>query len=376
MSKLFFKLTFLLFIISLKSFSQKEYIIETLKYRSAVQSVEFSKDASLLIVGLNDGNIVLYDVANNQELSETKAHLRAVNDICFTHEGKHFLTTGDRAIKLWSLNGTEIMILTGSTTDLWSIDISSKDKWIVGGCYDKKFFRWELESGAMLGTFEGHDASVLAVCVSPDDKYIASGSLDHQVKIWDAQNGEVLHSLQGHSDNIYRVVFDKTGNKLLSCSRDNTIKLWDTQEGKHLRTFIGHQASVLDLQIVDEVFLLSCSADKTIRLWEINSGKTIYSFIEHESIINSIDYNQNIKQLASGSTDGKVFIWDLGPAVFVEYKYPDEIKGLISSDPLFKPREKGESREEYQTRMEKTEPKRESIYNKYYQKYKESLLKE
>jgi WD40 repeat protein len=59
---------------------------------------------------------------------------------------------------------------------------------------------WELESGRLLRSLEGHTGGVNAVAVSPDGRFIVSGSDDRTVKVWELESGRLLRSLEGHTD--------------------------------------------------------------------------------------------------------------------------------------------------------------------------------
>ncbi len=51
---------------------------------------------------------------------------------------------------------------------------------------------WDLESGGVLRTLEGHSDSVSGVAVSPDGKRAASASDDQTLKVWDLDTGIAL----------------------------------------------------------------------------------------------------------------------------------------------------------------------------------------
>lgn len=55
----------------------------------------------------------------------------------------------------------------------------------------------------------------------PDGRII-SASDDKSVKIWDIKTGEVLNSFDGHDDYVYAVDFMKNGN-LVTASRDGQV---------------------------------------------------------------------------------------------------------------------------------------------------------
>lgn len=62
----------------------------------------------------------------------------------------------------------------------------------------------------------------------PDGRII-SCSDDKSVKVWDINTGEILNSFEGHSDYVYAVDFLKNGN-LVTGARDGTVCIWDTNK--------------------------------------------------------------------------------------------------------------------------------------------------
>ncbi|MFM6254394.1 MAG: WD40 repeat domain-containing protein, partial [Dolichospermum sp.] len=48
-------------------------------------------------------------------------------------------------------------------------------------------------------TFKGHSDSVTAIAFTPDGKTVISGSDDKTIKTWDLETGEIKMTLEGHS---------------------------------------------------------------------------------------------------------------------------------------------------------------------------------
>ena len=56
---------------------------------------------------------------------------------------------------------------------------------------------WEVSSGRLVRSFEGHKSFVHSIAFSPDGKTIASGSYDHTLKLWDVGSGRNSRPLKG-----------------------------------------------------------------------------------------------------------------------------------------------------------------------------------
>lgn len=84
---------------------------------------------------------------------------------------------------------------------------------------------WDLETGALRNTLEGHADMVWSVAISPDGQTLVSGSRDNAIKIWDLATGNLRNTLESHTGMVTSLAFSADGRRLVS-STDTTIKVW------------------------------------------------------------------------------------------------------------------------------------------------------
>ena len=70
------------------------------------------------------------------------------------------------------------------------------------------------------------------VALTSDGLRAVSASYDMMLKVWDVESGEVLRTLEGHTKGVSGVALTLDGLRAVSASGDNTLKVWDVESGK------------------------------------------------------------------------------------------------------------------------------------------------
>jgi WD40 repeat protein len=66
---------------------------------------------------------------------------------------------------------------------------------------------------------------VNSVTISPDGQTLVSGSGDNTIKLWNLHTGELISTLQGHLDGVRAVAISPDGKTIVSGSNQEMI-LW------------------------------------------------------------------------------------------------------------------------------------------------------
>lgn len=86
---------------------------------------------------------------------------------------------------------------------------------------------WEVFSGKLLGTLQGHETPVCSFAFSPLPMVLASGGWDGTVRLWDIASGREIARFQGHQGGVLSLGFSPDGKLLASGGSDTTILIWD-----------------------------------------------------------------------------------------------------------------------------------------------------
>jgi WD40 repeat protein len=74
------------------------------------------------------------------------------------------------------------------------------------------------------------------VALSGVGQLVASSSFDGTVRLWDVESGHLRASLEGHTGVVRGVALSRDGRLVASGGDDGTAKLWEGRSGAFLRT--------------------------------------------------------------------------------------------------------------------------------------------
>lgn len=87
----------------------------------------------------------------------------------------------------------------------------------------------------------------MSCCAFPNsDQQILTGSGDSTCGLWDVESGQLLQSFQGHSSDVMSIDLapSETGNIFVSGGCDKLVLIWDMRSGQCVQSFEGHQSDV------------------------------------------------------------------------------------------------------------------------------------
>ena len=178
---------------------------------------------------------------------------------------------------------------------------------------------WEVETGTLVRSFEGHRDLLHDAELSPDGSRLATCGYDKVIEIRDAATGALLRSLEGHTGAVYDVAFSPDGRFLVSASADDTCKVWRVEDGQRMDTLPQPlKAETACLFSPDGHWIIAGGADSNIRVWRFVSkdapaiNPMEIARFAHEGAIVRLGFSPDGKTLLSLAEDRTVKAWRVG----------------------------------------------------------------
>jgi len=291
-------------------------------HTGGVCSVSFSPDGSLLASAASDGTVRLWAVKTGKTI-----HIFNCKAICLSNAG----TSTKACVKFveFGLNGESVISTyctamreaepegTGFDMGWLGTPIGNPDMDCgcnynrSAECTTSRIALWNVTSGRLAYSVEV-PASTWVAAISPDGHTLAAGKDKYLIGLWDVESGRILHTLQGHTGEVESVAFSSDGKILASGSVYGKITLWDVASGNEIRTFTGNSLVCAVAFSPDGKLLASGAYDRTVRLWDVASGNMLATLSGHTSYVWSVSFSPDGQTLASGGAwDGLLLLWDI-----------------------------------------------------------------
>ncbi|CAG89016.2 DEHA2F07392p [Debaryomyces hansenii CBS767] len=168
-----------------------------------------------------------------------------------------------------------ITVLLGHTQSVRSV--SGYGNIIVSGSYDTTVRVWDLlDNGNCKHVLAGHGDRIYSTALNFHTKRCYSGSMDSSINVWDIESGKLLHTLEGHSSLVG--LLELSEEYLVSAAADSTLRVWNPKSGDNICKLEGHSGAITCFQH-DSLKIVSGS-EIMLKLWDINSGKFVRDLLD------------------------------------------------------------------------------------------------
>jgi len=201
---------------------------------SALRSFVITPSGKVIVVGLSDGTLEIYDTENLNKLGErTGFHRGTITSIAISPDIKWLAScSSDRTIKILKLNKRSKDYLKTFYQDdsITCITFLENTGRLISGSGNGLIRIWDLESMELLGTIEAYrNLPITSIVSIPKTNFIAVGSTNSTtINICDlVEQRKVEPSLDGAQGGVNALSITPNGKYLISGSTDKVVRVWD-----------------------------------------------------------------------------------------------------------------------------------------------------
>jgi WD40 repeat protein/energy-coupling factor transporter ATP-binding protein EcfA2 len=296
----------------------------------------FSHDARLLLVLEESGRLQIFDLETRSLLKDTTNDAwSSATQLAFHGRFMAIQVAKDEEVSVWSLSRCE-PISHLAPGELESMQFSPDGSRLLtvptrGGQQQL----WDTENGECVSSFEAHRWQINGVAFRPVIGHLATASSDRTARLWDA-NGVNVAILE-HETEVFDVVWTSDGNYLATRERNGAAQLWDPL-GRKLGSTPADDAwrDVLAVNVGRGARTVVTASDSAIERWRFGADTGAIALLDQKDpLLTSVAFSSDGRYLAALYGYHRLIVHDIRTKAMVNAfeSAQDEEIYLISPSP-------------------------------------------
>lgn len=326
-----------------------------------IQSLAFSPDGGLAVVGTRWGALMFWDWRQNKAHYVREADQFFVSDLSFSPDGKRLAAAMQKRItEIWNVAEARLETkLLGQPAEVRSVDFNPVNQMLATAALDRTVCLWNVTERRDYGRFATPIKGVMdsrfwdksdAPLFSPDGATLLVAMKNGSVEAWDVDSQSRRFALPNAG---YPVLFERDSGAIVTRNRIlSTIEKWNPTTGKRIQTVavdnalhnhsslrvsadrrtivVGHDRRIslvdaADLTVDQTIAFdglpraVDLSPDRTrlavssvdwAGVWDVKTGKLLCELDGHEQSITQILFFPDSKRIITSSWDSSARIWN------------------------------------------------------------------
>ena len=204
--------------------------LRELSQGAGVTSIEFASPGTL-VTGGADGSVAVWDVRSGSRRS-LAPHKAAVTDVAISRRGLVATASDDRTAHVYDLrSGIRLRLIQGHLKAVNVVAFSPNGKVLLTASTDGDVRIWKTKTwkGDVLRGHRGvetgahHDSALSGARFSPDGRWIVTSGRS-AAGIWLTRTGDLLFFIRGHLRPLLAASFARDDRRMLTASVDGTMR--------------------------------------------------------------------------------------------------------------------------------------------------------
>ncbi|KAI5119920.1 hypothetical protein M0805_000885 [Coniferiporia weirii] len=280
------------------------------------------KTAHLFLSGSMDTKIKLWDVYTTGNCLRTfVGHTKAVKDVCFSNDGRRFLSCGyDRQMKLWDTETGQCIKRFSNGKIPYVIKFhpdEDKQNIFLAGMSDKKIIQYDMDSGEITQEYDQHLGPVNTITFVDENRRFVTTSDDKTIRAWDFDIPVVIKYIaEPFMHSMPAVTLHPSKKYFAAQSLDNQILIYSTDNFRQNRKkrFAGHSTAGYACQVgfsPDGKWVSSGDSSGDVVFWDWKTGRIKSRLKAHQKVVIAHEWlPHESSKVLTASWDGLIKLWD------------------------------------------------------------------
>jgi WD40 repeat protein/serine/threonine protein kinase/tetratricopeptide (TPR) repeat protein len=282
-------------------------------HEGAVNDACFSPDGKRVLTASDDGTARVWDSDTGQSRCGPLQHTSAVRRAVFSNDGRHLATAGDdRTARVWdAVSGRPVTPPLEHPSAVDWVAFSPDGRLVVTAGVDDRARVWEVAGGKQAPEELRQAGTVQQALFSPDGRWLATFATDGTAQLWDAATRQSAGVVFTHAQAIRCLAFSPDSQRLATGSDDRTAAVWDVQTGTQVCPSLRHRDAVLGVAFGPHGLCLATgSADATAAIWRVSDGERLNRSLDHKSAVRHVAFSPDGCQVVTAGDDNVARIWN------------------------------------------------------------------
>jgi WD40 repeat protein len=171
-------------------------VLLTINTGHGVYCLKLLANGFYLASGLDNYNIMIYNINNGTLVSTLSGHTKLIEDLALINNANLLASSSDDSnVCIWDLTTyTRKFTLSGHSLWVYGLKMISNEI-LASGSADKSIKMWNITSGNLIRSIMSSDKIYFSVDILNDALTIVSGSYDYKLKLWYMNNGSLLSEI-------------------------------------------------------------------------------------------------------------------------------------------------------------------------------------
>ncbi|XP_037873698.1 guanine nucleotide-binding protein subunit beta-5 [Bombyx mori] len=289
-------------------------------HQAKVLCSDWCPDKRHIVSSSQDGKVIIWDAFNATKESTISMPSTWVMACAYAPSGTLIAAGGlDNKVTVFPIGGDEEPGVRKRTVATHTSYISAclfpnTDRQLLTGSGDGTCALWDVESGQLLQSFQGHAADVMCLDLAPSEMgdTFASGSCDRSALVWDMRTGQPVQAFDTHLSDVNGVKYHPSGDSILTGCDDSVCRLFDLRADREVARY-GKDSILFGVNSVEWSvsgrLVFAGYSDYTAGAWDAVRAARLCVLCGHEHRVARLQRSPDGTALATASWDATIRIW-------------------------------------------------------------------